>query len=81
MAQKVQGEMASTLISWGYWKTLKQDIIQVVQSFESIGKIPKGCNCSFIALISKVKDPTNLEEYRPISLVGAIYKIISKSSS
>lgn len=26
----------------------------------------------------KVKDPMSLEEYRPISLVGAIYKIISK---
>ena len=26
----------------------------------------------------KVKDPMSLEEYMPISLVGAIYKIISK---
>ena len=40
--------------------------------------IPKGCNASFLALIPKVKNPVYLDQYRPISLVGAIYKIISK---
>jgi len=62
----------------GSWETIKQDILQVVESFEASGKFPKGCNCSFIALVLKVKDPMSLDEYRPISLVGAIYKIISK---
>lgn len=29
-------------------------------------------------LFSKTKDPTVLRDYRPISLIGSIYKIISK---
>ena len=52
--------------------------MDVVQSFQVTGHIPKGCNASFIALVPKVRDPTHLDQYRPISLVGAIYKIISK---
>jgi len=62
----------------GSWETLKYDIYQAIQSFEKKGRIPKGCNCSFIALVPKINDLTKLDEYRPISLVRAIYKIISK---
>ena len=46
--------------------------------FHATGSIPKGCNASFIALIPKIKDPSKLEQYRPISLVGVLYKIIPK---
>ncbi|KAJ0554035.1 putative RNA-directed DNA polymerase [Helianthus annuus] len=37
-----------------------------------------GCGSSFIALIPKVKDPLSLKDYRPISLVGIVNKVISK---
>lgn len=46
--------------------------------FNETGCIPKGCNASFIALVPKVRNPIQLDQYRPISLVGAIYKIIYK---
>jgi len=46
--------------------------------FHDTGSIPKGCSASFITLFPKVKDPSKLEQYRLISLVGAIYKIIAK---
>jgi len=46
--------------------------------FHETESIPKGCNASFIALVPKGRDPTKLEQYRPISLVGEMYKIISK---
>ena len=38
----------------------------------------EGCNASFIALVPKVRDPSKLDQYKPISLVGAIYKIITE---
>jgi len=60
------------------WEALKHDILTAVQSFQVDGNIPKGCNASFIALVPKVRDPSKLDEYRPISLVGSMYKIISK---
>jgi len=60
------------------WEFIKDDISAAMALFHRTGIIPKGCNASFIALIPKVRDPSKLEQYRPISLVGALYKIISK---
>nr|GEX04246.1 RNA-directed DNA polymerase, eukaryota [Tanacetum cinerariifolium] len=37
-----------------------------------------GCNSSFIALISKTLNPKSVGEYRPISLIGSIYKVVTK---
>jgi len=60
------------------WEFIKEDIVNVMALFHDIGVVPKGCNASFVALIPKVKDPSKLEQYRPISLVGVIYKVIAK---
>jgi len=60
------------------WEVLKVEIVATLANFHATGYIPKGCNASFIALVPKVRDPILLEQYRPISLVGAMYKIISK---
>ncbi|GJW66725.1 RNA-directed DNA polymerase, eukaryota [Tanacetum coccineum] len=38
----------------------------------------KGCNSSFIALIPKVLDPKFVNDYRPISLIGSLYKVVTK---
>ncbi|KAJ0866424.1 putative RNA-directed DNA polymerase [Helianthus annuus] len=61
-----------------FWKDLKYLIMGVMRDFHSIGDISRGCNASFVALIPKKKDPQSLANFRPISLVGSIYKIISK---
>ena len=61
------------------WEVLKADVMAAVQLFHTTGSLPKGCNASFIALILKVRDPSSLDQFRPISLVGVIYKIILKS--
>ena len=60
------------------WEYMKDEFVSALNLFHDIGAIPKRCNASFIALVSKVKDPSKLEQYRPISLVGAIYKVIAK---
>ncbi|GJY54413.1 hypothetical protein Tco_0446077 [Tanacetum coccineum] len=40
--------------------------------------IPKGCNSSFIALIPKTPEAKMVKDFRPISLIGSLYKIIAK---
>jgi len=60
------------------WEFLKDEFVKALAVFHDTGSIPKGCNASFIALVPKVKDPCSLEQYRPISLVGALYKVIAK---
>ena len=57
---------------------LKPDISRFITEFHVNGVFPRGTNASFIALIPKVKDPRHLNEYRPISLIGCVYKIVAK---
>ncbi|KAL4347618.1 hypothetical protein GQ457_17G007830 [Hibiscus cannabinus] len=56
----------------------EDEIMKLFDDFYT-GKITeKSLNHSFIALIPKVKSPTRLEDYRPISLVSSLYKIIAR---
>nr|GEY47643.1 RNA-directed DNA polymerase, eukaryota [Tanacetum cinerariifolium] len=51
---------------------------EAVSHFFTQADIPKGCNPSFISLIMKIPDANKVNDFRPISLVGIIYKIIAK---
>lgn len=53
--------------------------MEFVKHFKKYGKLERGCNSSFITLVPKMKDPLHLGDYRPISLIGCLYNIISKS--
>jgi len=59
------------------WEFLKEEFTTVMALFHKTSCIPKGCNASFIALVPKVRNHVHLDQYKPISLVGAIYKYIS----
>ncbi|GKV35976.1 hypothetical protein SLEP1_g44163 [Rubroshorea leprosula] len=60
------------------WEEIKQDVVGFIQEFHEQGRLVRGSNASFIALIPKVENPQRIEEYRPISLIGIMYKIIAK---
>ncbi|GKV24205.1 hypothetical protein SLEP1_g33843 [Rubroshorea leprosula] len=60
------------------WPILKKDLYECMAEFHMNGKLAKGSNASFIVLVPKKENPQCLGEYRPISLIGCIYKIISK---
>ncbi|GKA51027.1 RNA-directed DNA polymerase, eukaryota, reverse transcriptase zinc-binding domain protein [Tanacetum coccineum] len=61
-----------------FWSTIKNDVCEAVNHFLTHGDIPKGCNSSFIVLIPKVLNANMVKDFRPISLIGSIYKIIAK---
>ena len=48
------------------------------KEFHSKGRLVKGLNATFLALIPKVEGPTSFQEYRPISMVGWVYKLLAK---
>ncbi|XP_071713183.1 uncharacterized protein [Rutidosis leptorrhynchoides] len=64
--------------AWKLSWLIKDDLRKAIEWSWSKGEISKGCNASFFSLILKRKDPVNLGDYRPISLIGSYYKIFSK---
>ncbi|GKC25623.1 RNA-directed DNA polymerase, eukaryota [Tanacetum coccineum] len=61
-----------------YWLFIDQDIFMAVKDFFMNVCFPRGCNSSFIALIPKIQDAKFVKDFRPISLIGSVYKIIAK---
>ncbi|GKV16062.1 hypothetical protein SLEP1_g26767 [Rubroshorea leprosula] len=60
------------------WEVIKVEVIDFVQDFWEQGSLARGSNASFIVLIPKKENPQGIEDYRPISLIGIMYKIITK---
>ncbi|GKB42380.1 RNA-directed DNA polymerase, eukaryota, reverse transcriptase zinc-binding domain protein [Tanacetum coccineum] len=61
-----------------YWKIIESDVVDAVICFFQQGYFPKGGNSSFIALIPKTPDANMVKDFRPISLIWSLYKIIAK---
>ena len=61
-----------------YWRVVGDDVVATVLSCLQSGVIPPSINYTFITLIPKVKSPTKVTNYRPISLCNILYKIVSK---
>jgi len=57
---------------------LQDDIVRFMVEFHRNGKLTKGLNSTFIALIPKVNSPQRFNDFRPISLVGCLYKVLAK---
>ena len=61
-----------------FWTMLKKDIMAFINEFHQRGKLSKGLGASFIVLIMKKVGEIGIRDYRPISLLGSIYKIFAK---
>lgn len=57
---------------------MKEDIINFVKGFHSKEILSKAITSSFLTLITNIPHPINLEDYRPICLVGFLFKIVVK---
>ncbi|XP_028123599.1 uncharacterized protein LOC114320724 [Camellia sinensis] len=60
------------------WKLMKRDVCNFFKEFHMNGKLLKRLNSSFISLIPKKDNPVGHGDYRPISLIGSMYKILAK---
>ncbi|GJV12261.1 RNA-directed DNA polymerase, eukaryota, partial [Tanacetum coccineum] len=61
-----------------YWSLIEDDVVEAVNHFYNNGFCHKGGNSSFIALIPKTQGAKLVKDFRPISLIGSLYKIITK---
>ena len=60
------------------WKVIKEDLVRVFAEFHRSGIINQSTNASFIVLLPKKSISKRISDYRPISLITSLYKIITK---
>ncbi|XP_050238155.1 uncharacterized protein LOC126687642 [Mercurialis annua] len=63
------------------WSFMKADILDMFSTFHSTCSLPKGINSSFMVLIPTVIGSSDIKDFRPISLVNCLYKLLSKTLS
>ncbi|RVW46826.1 Transposon TX1 uncharacterized 149 kDa protein [Vitis vinifera] len=60
------------------WEVIKEDLVRVFAEFHRSGIINQSTNASFIVLLPKKNMSKRISDYRPISLITSLYKIIAK---
>jgi hypothetical protein len=58
------------------WQVLKEDIMKGFREFHARGKFERSLNATFIALIPKIPGVVDPNNFRPISLVSDITKLL-----
>jgi hypothetical protein len=61
-----------------FWYLIKDEVRIMFDQFHANEALPKGMLSYFVTLIPKVSSPLDLKEYRPISLLGCLYKLLAK---
>ena len=60
------------------WDIVGEEVADAVLDFFSTGKLLKAINVASLTLIPKMKSPTHVSDFRPISCCSVIYKCITK---
>ncbi|GJZ51537.1 RNA-directed DNA polymerase, eukaryota [Tanacetum coccineum] len=61
-----------------FWNIVGPDMCEAVGWFFNHNSFARGCNSSFVSLIPKIQDPKLVSDFRPISLIGSLYKVVTK---
>ena len=78
-SDKAPGPDGFPIAFWIYsWEFVKSEVLGFFREFHDQGRFVKNLNASFLVLIPKKQTVEDFKDLRPISLVGDLYKILSK---
>ena len=60
------------------WSVLEGDILAFFKDFHNQCVFEKSLNATFLCLIPKKTNAVNIKDFRPINLVGSLYKLLAK---
>ena len=60
------------------WSVMEKDVIDFFDYFHRHSAFKRSMNVSFLTLIPKKCNVVNIKDFHPISLVGSVYKLLSK---
>jgi hypothetical protein len=61
-----------------FWYLMKNEVRIFFDQFHGNEELLRCLLSYFVTLIPKLKSPSSLKEFRPISLLGCLYKILAK---
>ena len=60
------------------WNLFSVDFLQCVGDFFNIGRLLKKANMTWVTLTPKFNEAKEIKDFRPISMIGCIYKVVVK---
>ena len=76
---KAPGPDGFTMAFWqSCWDFVQEEILQMFKEFHEHISFLKSLNNTFLVLISKKGGAEDLGDFRPISLLGGLYKLLAK---
>nr|CAN73960.1 hypothetical protein VITISV_023007 [Vitis vinifera] len=76
---KAPGPDGFTVAFWQFcWEFVKEEIVDVFKEFFEEKSFAKSLNSTFLVLIPKKGGAEDLGDFRPISLLGGVYKLLAK---
>jgi hypothetical protein len=60
------------------WDIVKIDVLNSLQEFHEHECFKRSLNATFVVLIPKKPGVSDVKDFRPICLIGSVYKILSK---
>ena len=76
---KAPGPDGFPLAFWSFsWDFVKEEVMGFFKEFFQNDQFVKSLNATFLVLVPKGRSVEDLKDLRPISLVGSLYKILSK---
>ena len=77
--ERAPGSNGYTVAFWQFsWEMVKGEVMSVFKDFFVFGKFVKSMNSTFIVMVPKKEGADDFKDFRPISLVGSLYKLIAK---
>ena len=76
---KAPGPDGFTVAFWqNCWEIVKEDVLDMFKEFHEQNSFIRSLNHTFLVLIPKKGGAEDLGDYRPISLLGGLYKLLAK---
>ncbi|KAJ9687213.1 hypothetical protein PVL29_015891 [Vitis rotundifolia] len=76
---KAPGPDGFSVFFWqGCWEFVKEEIMEMFKEFHDQNRFLKSINNTFLVLIPKKGGAEDLGDFRPISLLGGLYKLLAK---
>ena len=76
---KAPGPDGFPIAFWSFsWDFVKEEVMGFFREFFQHNQFVKSLNATFLVLVPKGSTVEDLKDLRPISLVGSLYKILSK---